>query len=190
MPLSINSFTKIVEVTTPTTEVDLQTLHDFVEDYMASPVGLVEDGSWDFRGDILLPNGKIEDPNNPGVFTQIILELNPEWQIQFYSGSGYTRIFGGKIFGGVGNEPMLATGTAGDITVLETQVDGVVVEVDTGSGLTAAQSTQLAEIYKRLGLDIADPITDTTAGIDSGSGDINIDRTGDGETTSTLTRQP
>jgi len=96
---------------------------------------MVEDGTWDAKGEILKPEGKIEDENNPGVFSQIILILNPEWQIQFYPASGYTRIFGGKIVGGVNGEPMLATGTAGDITVLESPVDGVTVEV--GSGVIA-----------------------------------------------------
>jgi hypothetical protein len=62
--------------------------------------------------------------------------------------------------------------------------------VISGSGLTLEQATQLVEIYTRLGLNVADAITDTTAGIDSASGDINIDRTGDGVTSSTLTRQP
>ncbi len=61
--------------------------------------------------------------------------------------------------------------------------------VASGSGLSTEQATQLVEIYTRLGLNIADPITDTTNGIDSDSGDIEIVRTGDGETTSTLTRQ-
>jgi hypothetical protein len=188
MPLSIDSFNKLILVTSPTTEVAAQTLHDFVEDWVASPVGMVNDGTWDFRGEILNPQGKIEDPSNPGVFSQIILILNPEWQIQFWGGSGYTRVFGGKIVGGVGDEPILATGTAGDVTVLESPVDGVTVAA--GSGLSAAQAIKLDEIYKRLGLDVSDAITDTASGIDSASGDIEITRTGDGTTTSTLTRQP
>ena len=50
-------------------------------------------------------------------------------------------------------------------------------------------SKKLNEIYTRLGLQLGNAITDTTAGIDSADGDIDINRTGDGETTSTLTRQ-
>jgi hypothetical protein len=148
MPLSIDAFNKLVLVTSPTTEVDAQTLHDFVEDYMASPVGMINDGTWARKGDILLPEGKIEDPSQPGVFSQIILIWNPEWQVQFWGGSGYTRIFGGKMVGGVGDQPMKATGTAGDITVMESPVDGVTVA--TGSGLSAAQSTQLAEVHGQI----------------------------------------
>jgi len=59
-----------------------------------------------------------------------------------------------------------------------------------GSGLSAEQATQLIEIYTRLGLNVSNAITDTTGGIDSALGDIEITRTGDGVTTSTLTRQP
>jgi hypothetical protein len=148
MPLLIDSFNKILSLTSPTTEYDLQTLHDEVQDFLASPLGAIEDGvaaQWDAKGEIFKPEGKIEDPTNPGVFSQIILLLNPEWQIQFWGGSGYTRIFGGKLVGGVGDEPFKATGTAGDITVLESPVDGVTVEV--GSGLSTAQDQKLEEIH-------------------------------------------
>lgn len=150
MPLVIDSFNKLVLVTSPTTSVDLQTLSDFIEDFMASPVGMVNDGVWpgfSGKGDIQKPEGKIEDPSNPGVFSQIIVILHPEWQVQFFGGSGYTRIFGGKLVGGVGDEPMKATGTAGDITVLESPVDGVTVAV--GSGLDAGQAQSLTDIDSR-----------------------------------------
>lgn len=151
MPLAIDAFNKLILVTSPTTEVSAQALHDFVEDYMATPVGMANDGVWpgkpQNRGDILVPEGKIEDPSNPGIFSQIILILHPQWQIQFWGGSGYTRIFGGKVVGGVGDQPLLATGTAGDISVLESPVDGVTVAV--GSGLSVAQDQMLTDIDTR-----------------------------------------
>jgi hypothetical protein len=127
MPLQIDWGNQLVKITSPTTDVDGQTLHDFIEDNMASPEGLAVEN-------ILQPEGKIEDPSNPGVFSQIIIILNSPWQIQFWGGSGYTRIYGAKIVGGLADEPVLATGTAGDITVLESPVDGVTVA--TGSGVT------------------------------------------------------
>ena len=99
---------------------------------MASPVGLI-------RSAILSPEGKIEDPTNPGVFSQIILVLQSPWQIQFWGGSGYTRVYGGKIVGGLSDRPMKATGTAGDITVLESPVDGVYVAGEGGSVPTAEE---------------------------------------------------
>jgi len=125
--------------------VDAQTLHDFIEDEMATPVGVQ-------HSDIIKPEGKIEDASNPGVFSQIIIILNSPWQIQFWQGSGYTRIYGGKIVGGLNDEVIKATGAAGDITVLESPVDGLTVV--SGSGITEQDK-----------LDISDRVWDaTTAG--------------------------
>lgn len=146
MPLLIDSPNQLIKVTSPTISVDAQTLADFIEDYMATPEGLLTDGTWPGfagQGDIQDPQGKIEDPAQPGVFSQIIIQIHPEWQIQFWGGSGYTRIFGAKIVGGVGDEPMKATGTAGDITVLESPVDGLVVA--TGSGVTQQDKDDIEE---------------------------------------------
>lgn len=124
-----------VHIDSPDVSVTVQELHDAIEDFMASPEGLLYE-------DIIDPQGKIADPGNPGVFSQIIMVLNSPWQILFWPGSGYTRISGGKIAGGLGGQPMKATGTAGDITVLESQVDGVVVV--SGSGVTAQDKTDIA----------------------------------------------
>lgn len=152
MPLSIDNFNKLILVTSPTTDVDAQTLADFIEDFMVTPVGLLTDGVWPGfagQGDVQDPQGKIEDPSQPGVFSQIILSIHPEWQIQFWGGSGYTRIFGGKIVGGVGDEPMKATGTAGDITVLESPVDGLAIA--TGSGVTQGDKDDIEnQIFDRI----------------------------------------
>jgi len=118
---------------------------------MASPIGMANDsGDASFFGDILKPEGKIVDPTNPSVASLIILILNSEWQVQFYGGSGYTKLFGGKLVGGVNDQPMKATGTAGDITVLESPVDGTTVLVESGSGLSAAQDTKLTSIFNEL----------------------------------------
>ncbi len=135
MPINLNYVTEIIEITTPTTEVDGQTLHDFVQDEGVTPEGslhpYIDQADVNADTEILYPDGKIEDPNNPGVFSQIILRLNARWQIQFWVGSGYTRIFGAKFVGGVAGEVMLATGGAGDITVLESPVDGVIIATTT-----------------------------------------------------------
>jgi len=60
---------------------------------------------------------------------------------------------------------------------------------ETIRGLSPTEQTQLDEIHIRLGLKSGNAITDTKTGIDSALGDIDIDRTGDGKNTSTLTRQ-
>lgn len=129
MPIQVDWMDELIEITSPTTEVDLQSLHDVVEDErgMASPIGLI-------RSAILTPEGKIEDPVNPGVFSQIILVLQSPWQIQFWGGSGYTRVYGGKIVGGLNDQPIKATGTAGDVTVLESPVDGILTIASSGVG--------------------------------------------------------
>ena len=145
MAIIIDYVKELILFTSPTTEVDGQTLHDFIQDEAASPIGMGQ--PWIDQADpqndteILYPDGKIEDPSNPGVFSQIILRLNDRWQMQFWGGSGYTRIFGAKFVGGVGGEVMKATGTAGDITVLESPVDGVTVV--SGSGVTEQDKTDI-----------------------------------------------
>jgi hypothetical protein len=136
VPLTIDWDSSIINVTSPTVAVAGQDLHDFIEDAMASPEGLL-------YGDILKPEGKIEDPTNPGVYSQIILLLNSPWQIQFWAGSGYTRLYGAKLVGGLSDQPMKATGTAGDITVLESPVDGVTVV--SGSAVTEQDKVDIAE---------------------------------------------
>lgn len=192
MPLSIDTFNKLILVTSPTTDVDAQTLADFIEDFMVTPVGLLTDGVWPGfagQGDIQDPQGKIEDPSQPGVFSQIILKIHPEWQIQFWGGSGYTRIYGAKIVGGLNDEPMKATGTAGDITVLESPVDGLAIATG-GSGLSATEALQLQDLHKLLGLNKSVNITITPAGVDSDDGDIDINFSGDGISSTIMDRQP
>ena len=134
MGLRVNWETKIIEVTSPTTEVDAQELHDFIEDNMATSIGMG-------YGDIIDPKGKDEDPSTPGIYSQIFLYFNSPWQIQFWAGSGYTKIYGGKIAGGLNDEPMKATGTAGDITVLVSPVDGLTVS----TGAPAESSADIAD---------------------------------------------
>lgn len=136
MGLNVNWETKIVEITSPTTAVDAQVLHDFIEDNMATSIGMGYSA-------ILNPEGKVEDPSNPGVYSQIILIINSPWQIQFWGGSGYTRIYGGKIVGGLADQPVKATGTAGDLTVLESPVDGLTVT--TGGGVSQQDIDDMAD---------------------------------------------
>jgi hypothetical protein len=139
MGLQIDWFNQVIEITSPTVKVDMQTAADFIEDQMATPRGMTE-------SDIILPEGKIPDPSNPGIFSQIIILLNSPWQFQFWGGSGYSTIFGGKLVGGLSDEPVKATGTAGDITVLNSPVDGVTSVVETGtSGLTTEESDALLQ---------------------------------------------
>lgn len=149
MPIVLDYVNELILITSPDTEVDGQTMHDQIQEEAAAPEGslhpYINQADPNADTEILYPDGKIEDPGNPGVFSQIILRLNARWQIQFWGGSGYTRIFGAKFVGGVGGEVMLATGTAGDITVLESPVDGVITAVDSGSGVTAQDIIDISD---------------------------------------------
>lgn len=66
--------------------------------------------------------------------------------------------------------------------------NGVQVIPTNSAGLIA--SPKIDEVHTRLGLEEGNAITDTPTGIDSADGSIDIERTGDGVTSSTLTRQP
>lgn len=69
----------------------------------------------------------------------------------------------------------------------KTNPNQVSVQGNNAAGLI--QISEVVEIHTRLGLNRNDPVTDTPAGIVSDSGDIDIARTGDGVSSSKLTRQ-
>ena len=61
--------------------------------------------------------------------------------------------------------------------------------IASGSGLSVAQATQLIEMWRLLGLDISNPMTVTPTSVDAGAA-IAQTVSGDGETTTTVTRDP
>jgi hypothetical protein len=62
--------------------------------------------------------------------------------------------------------------------------------VTSGSGLSTEQATQLQELWKRQGLDVADKVTITPTQISTQSGDIDLALSGDGVTQTVVERQP
>lgn len=171
---------KIIFLTS--TPVLVQDLSNDVEDAVASPIGLAHPTQPDSTGqtDVLKPEGKLADPNNPGVFSQISLNLHNEWQIQFAAGLGYASIRGGKLTGGLNGEVLKESVVGAGVSVLETQVDGVIVE-----NFTAEDKAMIIKIWKMLHLDPTDGITHTPDKVTSESGVIDIDVSGDGVNTST-----
>jgi len=124
-----------------------------------------------------------------GVTYARVIEVINSYSLQFEdTGSAYTvRLLGSNNnYFDTENGILVPTPL---VTVISTNSAGLQV-LSVGSGLSTDQATQLLEIYTRLGLNVLDAITDTPAGIDSDSGGIDITRSGDGETSSTLTRQP
>jgi hypothetical protein len=77
----------------------------------------------------------------------------------------------------------------GDFQVLvRLAVSSLTQQVSSGSGLSTEQAAMLSELWKRLGLDPANPLVATTDQITVD--DIVINLSGDGVTTSTAARQP
>lgn len=146
MGLSIDYGTKIISITSPQTDLTLQELVDFVEDEDARPVNLSQPSGTDagIAKDMV---GKFD--KGGGIKSEIILELNSPWQIQFWPGSGLTTVRGGSLVGGLGGVPIKATGAAGDITLWQIPVDGTLIETST-SGLTAAESAKLDAVHGEL----------------------------------------
>lgn len=149
MPIAFDYFNKIIQITSPDVNVDGQTLHDAIEDEMATPVGMgyPDDGTYTDWAGLIRPEGKIDvDPTNPGtLFSQIIIILHPLWQIQFWSGSGVSRLRGATITGGVSNNPVKASGNANDITYFQSPVDGAVVQTATGGTITPGDIADIAD---------------------------------------------
>ena len=73
------------------------------------------------------------------------------------------------------------------VSVRSANSTGLVV-TNIGSGLSTTEQAQLKELWQMRGLDVTAPVTVTTA--EETSGSIGMDITGDGITTSTLTRRP
>ncbi len=78
---------------------------------------------------------------------------------------------------------------SGNVTVIGQNSAGLQV-VTSGSGLSAAQATQLLEIYALLGLEVGNEITITPAGVDSDDATIDINFSGDGISSTVMDRQP
>ena len=79
----------------------------------------------------------------------------------------------------------LTPGVEVDINYVPPQVE--VIEIASGSALSPEQATQLLELYKLAGLALGLPMTVTPAS--RNVDDIELEITGDGETTTTVERQ-
>ena len=111
------------------------------------------------------------------------------WKLRLAESSHKLTIIGNMLaFGGVGSIQVPTLGAFN--TQLETEISPQVLVINSGSGLSAAEQTQLREMYKRLALDVTDPYTEELLGGHTDSGDIDIVNSGDGETSIKGTRQP
>lgn len=168
-----------IHVESGATDVSAADLKTAIHDAQDDVVGMPFDPIADFFNPVTLTG-------TASTFLNVV--MRDQWRIDSLASSGTLTIGDGNVVN-VNNGIDIFAPNALVNMVNNTSQAGVLVQ-GTGSGLDAAQTTQLLELYKRFGLDVADAITDTTAGITSNSGDIDIVRSGDGVTTSTLTRQP
>lgn len=72
------------------------------------------------------------------------------------------------------------------VSVLANNSGGKIVS---GSGLSVAEQTQLRELHANEGLEVGNPMTVTTTSRSTDDASIELDLTGDGETSTTVTRQ-
>lgn len=121
----------------------------------------------------------------------IFLQLG--WKVRPQEADGITTITGNLLVEG-GGSPIAATlGSFNVLVNMETPVLATAIEVNTGSGLTPAQSAQITAIETAAndisdfrGLTLGKPATFTPTSISTNTKSVTI--TGDGKTTSTVTR--
>ena len=116
-----------------------------------------------------------------GVTYARIIEILAPYTIEWEDGQYAVRIVG-------------ANHNFADVKVLN-QVSLVIgnsaglITVVSGSGLSAGQDTKLDELHKLQGLDISNPMTATPISRDAGAS-VSQTISGDGSTTTTVTRDP
>lgn len=104
------------------------------------------------------------------------VEVINGYRIEFENGSYQINLSGA-------NNNLLDARVQNSVSLNSSNSAGLVVSSGAGGG----QAAMIAEIHRRLGLDALAPLTTTPTQITAGDLDLVI--TGDGETTSTVTRQ-
>ena len=146
MAILLNGITKIVSITSPTTEVTIQQLVNAIREWEDN----YEEGM--LYKKVIDAVGKADLGGS--VYTAITMTLSSDWQIQFWAGVTLGFVKAGNLVGGVGDVPIKATGGSDTIVVLN-QVGGIIAV--SGSGITEQDK-----------LDIADRVWDeTTTGHDT-----------------------
>lgn len=138
MGISFNYFTNIISVTSPQTTLTMQELADAIADEEATPWGM------NYPLDDVPGIAEIAGKFSKGgvLYSEIIVQLYTPWQVQFWGGSGVTKTSGGSLLGGLGDVPVKATGTAGDITLVSQPTDGTLIV--SGSGVTEQDKLDIA----------------------------------------------
>ncbi len=119
-----------------------------------------------------------------GLFTGVTFLMINGWKIK-PSNHDHQVILNGNLFSSDGIVTVPAD-TANATVFVNSSV--AAQGIATGSGVPADVQSKIEELWQMRGLDNSNPVTVTPA--QEISGEIVLDITGDGETTSTATRQP
>ncbi len=165
----------LIEVTNPQVTVDVQTLIDEIRAEEASELGIT-------YGAIAGASGK--ESLGGSVSVGLTVELLNNWQVHFWEGNYIAKISGGNLVGGIGGDPVAYS--AGVQVLLIQSAASTVVSVG-GSALTETESDYLRELWQINGLDPLSPLQVTGSARTAGTIEQSI--TGDGESSSTVTRE-
>ncbi len=106
------------------------------------------------------------------------------WRIRPYD-ADHELILVGQLFGQDGAQQVVVPTTSSHQVLVQAERSLLTQSIQAGSGLDTSQSNQLREVWKLLGLDVADGVLRTDTRTRTESSDIVIDHADDGTTTST-----
>ena len=167
-----------VHIQSGTTEVTAADLKQAIHDAQDDPVAMPFDPIADFFNPVVLTD-------TASTFLNVV--LRDQWRIDSLAASGTLTVGDGNVVN-VNNGIDIFAPNALVNMVNNTSQAGVLVQ-GTGSGLDAAQTAQLIEIWRILGLEAGNAITVTPTGVDDANATIDINFTGDGVTSTVMDRQ-
>lgn len=186
-PFNFNFGNSIVDVDPGIVDVDCQTLYTAIKAAQASEEGILYER---------IGSGSGLSQLGPGVQVGLTVELLGAWQLRFAEGNYIARVAGGNLIGGLGGDPiaysagvqtLLIQSAASTVVTEGGSIGAAVQSAMTAQGFTPDRASQIDEMHTMRGLKQQNPLTVTPSGETAGS--ISLTFTGDGKTSTTVTRQ-
>lgn len=180
----------IIDVAVGTTDVECVDLYAAIKYAQESEEGML-------YGQIGSGSGLVN--LGPGVTVGLTVELLGSWQLRFPAGNYIARVAGGNLVGGPAGDPIAYSAGVQTLliqsaaaTVVTSSIGGTVPSAAQNAAATKAAleaaGAPLEELHRLQGLKASAPMTVTpTTRV---AGDISLVLTGDGVTTTTVTRLP
>lgn len=105
-----------------------------------------------------------KDDLGGSVAVGITLALQSTWKLNFATGAYQATVGGGNLADALNR----VYNTGSPQVLFLSSAAGTLTTQNTGSGLSATQDTRLADMWRRLALDAASPVTHSTGGITFG----------------------